>query len=54
MDTPIPSQADLAHLMAVAEALQLDTAVLAAGRSLTEIAEILRSVIDYRTLNGGW
>lgn len=46
-----------AHLMAIAQALELDTAVVAAGRGLTEMAEHLFNavrLVPHRTLNGGW
>lgn len=49
---------DLArHLLAIAQALQLDTAVLTAGKGLVGIAEHMAGVLQlelHRSLNGGW
>jgi hypothetical protein len=49
---------DLArHLLGIAQALQLDTAVLIAGKGVMGIAEHVASVLQlelHRSLNGGW
>ena len=49
---------DLArHLLGIAQALQLDTAVLVAGKGVMGIAEHVASVLQlelHRSLNGGW
>jgi hypothetical protein len=48
---------DLArHVLGIAQALEIDTAVLAAGKGLMGIVEQVASVlqIDLRSMNGGW
>lgn len=45
------------HLQGIAHALQLDTAVLMAGKGLSGIAEHVAELLQldlHRSLNGGW
>jgi len=44
------------HVLGIAQALEIDTAMAAAGKGLMGIVEQVASVlqIDVRTFNGGW
>lgn len=46
-----------AHVVGIAQALQLDTAVLMAGKGLAGLVEHVAGVLQlelHRSLNGGW